>query len=130
MVIIYSKSIQGFPNYLGIHAGGTIISEKPIQHYTATFLPLKGYATTQFDMIIAEDIGLYKFDILSQRGLGKIKDAVEIVHKNYPDKPKIDLHKIQRRQKNQVSLEKCQGNWLFLCRVSCHAHADNQTLSR
>ena len=96
LVIIYSKYIQGFPNYLGIHAGGIIISEKPIEHYTATFLPPKGYATTQFDMIVAEDIGLYKFDILSQRGLGKIKDAVEIVHQNHPDKPKIDIHDIQR----------------------------------
>lgn len=96
LVIVYSKSIQGFPNYLGIHAGGIIISEKPIEHYTATFLPPKGYATTQFDMIVAEDIGLYKFDILSQRGLGKIKDAVEIAHKNHPDQPKIDIHDIQR----------------------------------
>lgn len=96
LVIIYSKSIQGFPNYLGIHAGGIIISEKPIQHYTATFLPPKGYATTQFDMVAAEDIGLYKFDILSQRGLGKIKDAVEIVHQNHPEKPRIDIHDIQR----------------------------------
>lgn len=96
LVIVYSKSIQGFPNYLGIHAGGIIISEKPIEHYTATFLPPKGYATTQFDMIVAEDIGLYKFDILSQRGLGKIKDAVEIVHQNHPEEPKIDIHDIQR----------------------------------
>lgn len=96
LVVIYSRYIQGFPNYLGIHAGGIIISEKPIQYYTATFLPPKGFATTQFDMIIAEDIGLYKFDILSQRGLGKIKDAVGIVHKNHPDKPPIDIHDIQR----------------------------------
>jgi DNA polymerase-3 subunit alpha len=96
LVIIYSKYIQGFPNYLGIHAGGIIISEKPVQHYTATFLPPKGFATTQFDMIAAEDIGLYKFDILSQRGLGKIKDAVEIVRRNHPDQPPIDIHDIQR----------------------------------
>lgn len=96
LVIIYSRYIQGFPNYLGIHAGGIIISEKPVQHYTATFLPPKGFATTQFDMIVAEDIGLYKFDILSQRGLGKIKDAVEIVRQNHPEKPPIDIHDIQR----------------------------------
>ena len=101
LVVIYSKYIQGFPNYLGIHAGGIIISEKPIQYYTATFLPPKGFATTQFDMITAEDIGLYKFDILSQRGLGKIKDAVGIVHKNHPDKPPIDIHDIQRFKKDE-----------------------------
>ena len=78
---------MGFPNYLGIHAGGIIISEKPIHYYTATFMPPKGFATTQFDMVVAEDIGLYKFDILSQRGLGKIKDAVEVVRYNHPETP-------------------------------------------
>ncbi|WP_163515987.1 DNA polymerase III subunit alpha [Gelidibacter japonicus] len=96
LVIKYSTHIQGFPNYLGIHAGGIIISEKPIHYYGATFMPPKGYATTQFDMVVAEDIGLYKFDILSQRGLGKIKEATEIVAYNHPEKPPIDIHDIQR----------------------------------
>ena len=96
LVLQYSKYIQGFPNYLGIHAGGILISEKPIHYYTATFLPPKGFATTQFDMLVAEDIGLYKFDILSQRGLGKIKDAVEVIKTNHPDKPPIDIHDIKR----------------------------------
>ncbi len=99
-MIIYSQYIQGFPNYLGIHAGGILISEKPIHYYTATFMPPKGYATTQFDMVIAEDIGLYKFDILSQRGLGKIKDAVEIVKYNHPEKKPLDIHDIKRFKKD------------------------------
>lgn len=101
LVIVYSKYIQGFPNYLGIHAGGILISEKPIHYYTATFMPPKGYATTQFDMVIAEDIGLYKFDILSQRGLGKIKDAVEIVKQNHPEKKPIDIHDIKRFKEDE-----------------------------
>ena len=96
LVIIYSKCIQGFPNYLGIHAGGILISEKPIHYYCATFMPPKGFATTQFDMVIAEDVGLYKFDILSQRGLGKIKDAVGIVAKNHANLPPIDIHNIAK----------------------------------
>lgn len=96
LVLKYSEYIQGFPNYLGIHAGGILISEKPIHYYTATFLPPKGVATTQFDMVVAEDIGLYKFDILSQRGLGKIKETVEIVKYNHPNKKAIDIHDIKR----------------------------------
>ncbi|RAJ25911.1 DNA polymerase-3 subunit alpha [Gelidibacter algens] len=96
LVIKYSTYIQGFPNYLGIHAGGILISEKPIHYYGATFMPPKGYATTQFDMVVAEDIGLYKFDILSQRGLGKIKEATEIVAYNHPEKSPIDIHDIKR----------------------------------
>lgn len=100
LVLIYSKQLQGFPNYLGIHAGGILISERPIHYYTATFIPPKGFATTQFDMVVAEDIGLYKFDILSQRGLGKIKEGVEIVKMNHPELPAIDIHDIQRFKKD------------------------------
>ncbi len=102
LVLIYSKYIQGFPNYLGIHAGGILISEKPIHQYVATFMPPKGFATTQFDMVIAEDIGLYKFDILSQRGLGKIKEAVEIVKYNQPEEgDKLDIHDIKRFKEDE-----------------------------
>ncbi len=101
LVIRYSEYIQGFPNYLGIHAGGILISEKPIHHYCATFLPPKGFATTQIDMVVAEDIGLYKFDILSQRGLGKIKDTVEIVKYNHPEKESIDIHDIKRFKEDE-----------------------------
>ncbi len=95
-VVRYSKRLIGLPNYLGIHAGGILIAEQPIAQYTATFLPPKGYPTTHFDMVVAENIGLYKFDILSQRGLGKIKDAVLIAHENNPDQPPIDIHDLKR----------------------------------
>ncbi len=101
LVLIYSEQIKGFPNYLGIHAGGIIISEKPIHYYSATFMPPKGFPTTQFDMVAAEDIGLYKFDILSQRGLGKIKETVEIVSYNHPEKAPIDIHDIKRFKQDE-----------------------------
>ncbi|MAM28400.1 MAG: DNA polymerase III subunit alpha [Flavobacteriaceae bacterium] len=101
LVVTYSKRIEGFPNYLGIHASGIIISEKPIHYYTATFMPPKGFPTTQFDMVVAEDIGLYKFDILSQRGLGKIKDAVGIVRQNHPAETPIDIHNIKRFKQDE-----------------------------
>ncbi len=101
LVLVYSKLIKGFPNYLGIHAGGILISERPVQAYTATFLPPKGFSTTMFDMHTAEDVGLYKFDILSQRGLGKIKEAVEIISRNHPDHPEIDIHDIKRFKEDE-----------------------------
>lgn len=96
LVLVYSKYIEGFPNYLGIHPGGILISEKPLHHYCATYLPPKGFSTMMFDMVIAEDIGLYKFDILSQRGLGKIREAVDIAKYNNPTHPAIDIHDIKR----------------------------------
>lgn len=111
LVVQYSQYIQGFPNYLGIHAGGILISEKPIHYYCATFVPPKGFRTTQFDMVVAEDVGLYKFDILSQRSLGKIKDAVEIIKENHPDKEPIDIHQIERFKKDdRINQMLTEGN--------------------
>ncbi len=96
LVLRYGKYIEGFPSHLSIHAGGILISEKPIHYYTATDMPPKGFPTTHFDMIVAEDIGLYKFDILSQRGLGKIKDSLEVIAQNHPNHTPIDIHDIPR----------------------------------
>lgn len=82
-IIKYAEQLKGFPNHISIHASGIIISQLPISSYTATILPPKGFPTTQFSMIEAEEIGLVKFDILSQRGLGKIKDTVDIIKQNH-----------------------------------------------
>ncbi|MEP7197428.1 MAG: DNA polymerase III subunit alpha [Saprospiraceae bacterium] len=94
LVIQYSELIKGFPNHLSIHSSGILIAEEPISSYSATFLPPKGFPTTQFSMLEAEDIGLFKFDILSQRGLGKIKDSLDLIEQN--KKVKIDIHDIDR----------------------------------
>ncbi|MBT3383922.1 MAG: DNA polymerase III subunit alpha [Prolixibacteraceae bacterium] len=92
-VVRYSKLISGMPSHLSIHSSGIIISEKPINYYSATHILPKGFPTTHFDMQVSADIGLYKFDILSQRGLGKIKDTLEIVRKNR--NKKIDINNIK-----------------------------------
>ncbi len=81
-ILQYGRAMQGFPNYIGIHAGGILISEEPIYAYTALYMPPKGFATTQIDMYYADDIGLFKLDILSQRGLGHIRDTLAIVKQN------------------------------------------------
>ncbi|MFT7189364.1 MAG: DNA polymerase III alpha subunit, partial [Sediminicola sp.] len=78
LVLKYGELIKGMPNYLSIHAGGILITERPIHYFSATHLPPKGYPTTQFDMVIAEDVGLFKFDILSQRGLAKIEETLQV----------------------------------------------------
>ncbi|MBL7932999.1 MAG: DNA polymerase III subunit alpha [Bacteroidia bacterium] len=111
-ILTFSEKITGFPSHLSIHASGILISEESTTTYTATFMPPKGYPTTQFSMLEAEDIGLFKFDILSQRGLGKIKDAVEIIKKN--KNVEIDIHdvarfKVDEEIKKLLSVGKCIG---------------------
>lgn len=95
LILKYSSLIAQLPSHLSVHAGGIVICEKPIHWFTATFLTSKGFPTTQFSMLEAEDVGLYKFDILSQRGLGKIKDCLDIVKQNQPDNTPRDIRDIQ-----------------------------------
>ena len=75
----YGRLLEKFPNQRSMHACGILISEDPITQYSILELPPKGFPIVQFDMHVAEEIGLEKFDILSQRGLGSIKDAVDLI---------------------------------------------------
>jgi DNA polymerase-3 subunit alpha len=100
LVVNYGKLIHGFPNYISVHSCGVLILDKPIHYYSATDLPPKGFPTVQFDMVIAEDVGIFKFDILGQRGLAKIKDTLDIIKYNRPDLPPIDITEVERFKKD------------------------------
>lgn len=99
LVLKYRRLLRGFPSHLSVHASGIVISEEPIYAYSAMSMPPKGYHTTQFSMQEAEDIGLCKFDILSQRGLAKIKDSLKIISENQGQA--IDIHQINEFKKDE-----------------------------
>jgi DNA-directed DNA polymerase III PolC len=88
-VVRYAKELIGMPHHLGIHAGGIVITERPVTHFSALFRPPKGFPVTQISMLECEDMGLHKFDLLSQRGLGHIRDAVELVNQASCHKPQV-----------------------------------------
>ena len=75
----YGKMLEKYPNQRSMHSCGILISEEPITNYSALEMPPKGFPIVQLDMHTAEAIGLEKFDILSQRGLGTIKDTVDLI---------------------------------------------------
>lgn len=99
LIFQYAERIKDLPSNLSIHAGGVLITERPIYAYTAIDLPPKGYPVSQFEMHNAEDIGIFKFDILSQRGLGHLKEAVRHVKKNkHID---VDIHRFVEFKKDE-----------------------------
>lgn len=87
------------PANISIHAGGVLITEKPIYTYTATEFPPKSLPVSQFEMHAAEDFGIYKFDILSQRGLGHIKETVKHVKRNKGID--IDVHQFKQFKEDE-----------------------------
>ena len=98
LILKYGRMLTNFPNHLSIHPGGMLISEDPIYSYCAVDVPPKGFCTAQLDMFVAEKVGLYKLDILSQRGLGHIKEAIYQVRRNR--QVSVDIHEIEKFKKD------------------------------
>ena len=98
-VIDIAQQILDFPNIRSIHAGGVLITEDPITCFSALDMPPKGFPTTQWDMYVAERLHVEKLDILSQRGIGHIKDAVEMIRKNRG--VSIDIHRVEDFKKDE-----------------------------
>ena len=100
LILQYGRLMNNFPHHLSVHSGGMLISEEPLHAYTATFLPPKNFITSQIDMYLAESIGLAKLDILSQRGLGHIKETLRLVNENR--KINVDITQVEKFKEDPV----------------------------
>ena len=94
------ERIRDFPRQRSIHAGGVLITEESITNYAALDLPPKGFPTTQYDMYSAEKLGLIKIDVLSQRGIAHIRDAVELVERNHG--VRLDIHQVEALKEDEL----------------------------
>ena len=98
LIFRYAEFMMEMPSNLSIHAGGVLISEEPIYAHTTTALPQKGYPVAHLEMHMAEDLGLYKLDVLSQRGLGHIKETVRLVKLNKGEE--VDVYRFRDFKKD------------------------------
>jgi len=81
-VMDVSRSIEGMPRHASTHAAGVVISKLPLDEYVPLYMADKGVAT-QFNMTTIEELGLLKMDFLGLRNLTVIRDALELIEKNY-----------------------------------------------
>ncbi|WP_026464388.1 DNA polymerase III subunit alpha [Adhaeribacter aquaticus] len=112
-ILQYGQMLTDFPNVRSIHAGGVLISEEPITCFTALDMPPKGFPTSQWDMYVAENIGFEKLDILSQRGIGHIKECVQLVQHN--QKIRIDAHQVERFKQDEKVREQLKSGDTIGC---------------
>ncbi|NJM24602.1 MAG: DNA polymerase III subunit alpha, partial [Bacteroidia bacterium] len=105
LIMRYAQHMRDLPANMSIHAGGVLITEKPICTYTAIDVPPKGYPVSHFEMHSAEDLGIFKFDILSQRGLGHIKETVQHIRRNRNES--VDVHRFREFKKDEKSRRCC-----------------------
>ena len=99
-ILAIAERIRDFPRQRSIHAGGVLITEEPISNFAALDLPPKGFPTTQYDMYSAEKVGLIKIDVLSQRGIAHIREAVEMVERSRG--VRIDIHQINTLKQDEL----------------------------
>jgi DNA polymerase-3 subunit alpha/error-prone DNA polymerase len=77
-----AQRIIGTPRHLSVHPGGVVITPDSIESYVPVERAPKGVPVIQWDKDGAEDAGLVKIDLLGNRSLGVIRDALANVKAN------------------------------------------------
>jgi DNA polymerase-3 subunit alpha/error-prone DNA polymerase len=75
-IMRFSQQIIGLPRYLSVHPGGVVITPGPIEDYVPVQTAPKGVPILQWEKDGTETAGLVKIDLLGNRSLGVIRDAI------------------------------------------------------
>jgi DNA polymerase-3 subunit alpha/error-prone DNA polymerase len=75
-ILSSAQQIIGTPRYLSVHPGGVVITPRPIDEYVPLQRAPKGVPIIQWEKDATEDAGLVKIDLLGNRSLGVIRDAI------------------------------------------------------
>ena len=83
-----AESLVGIPRHLSVHPGGVVITPGPLTNYVPVEPTAKTLAdypdlpvpVIQFEKDGTEDAGLVKIDLLGNRSLAVIRDAIDAVH--------------------------------------------------
>lgn len=80
LLIDLSKSLEGLPRHVSVHAAGIVISKDSVDEYVPLSIGSEGVVTTQFTMNTLERLGLLKMDFLGLRNLTVIQSAVDLIN--------------------------------------------------
>jgi len=78
-----AEQLHGIPRHLSVHCGGVVIVPDRIDHYVPIQKAPKGVNILQWEKDQAEEAGLVKIDILGNRSLAVIRDALAAIQRNY-----------------------------------------------
>jgi DNA polymerase III subunit alpha len=76
----HALKLEGLTRSFGKHAGGVIITDKPLTTYAPLMTDEEGAVVVQYDKDAAEKVGLVKFDFLGLKTLTHIQNAVNLVN--------------------------------------------------
>jgi DNA polymerase-3 subunit alpha/error-prone DNA polymerase len=81
-IALLSESIVGFPRHLGAHSGGLIVVPDELADHVPLELTGTGIRVTAWDKEGVEAAGLVKIDLLGNRSLAVVRDALAGCTKN------------------------------------------------
>ncbi|MFW2367683.1 MAG: OB-fold nucleic acid binding domain-containing protein, partial [Desulforhopalus sp.] len=80
-ILRLAEQLVGLPRYLSVHPGGVVITPYPVDNYVPVEMATKGVPIIQWEKDGAEEAGLVKIDLLGNRSLGVIRDALAAAQK-------------------------------------------------
>ncbi len=97
-----AAGLNGLPRHLGIHPGGIVIGDRPLADLVPLESATKGIVVTQYEMEAVAAIGLVKIDLLGNRALATLGEAVALVGST--EGAAIDLDRAHDRDQSTAEL--------------------------
>lgn len=90
-LIDISRKLEGMPRHTSTHAAGVVIARRPVTDYVPLQKNTKdNTVTTQYTMKKLEELGLLKMDFLGLRTLTVLRDALDLVEKDFGERLDLD----------------------------------------
>ena len=81
-ILFWAGQLQGHFRHLGLHPGGVVLVPDEIRRYVPVERSASGIPVIQWEKDQAEDAGLVKIDLLGNRSLAVIRDALAAIAAN------------------------------------------------
>lgn len=81
-ILSLAQQLIKAPRHISVHVGGVVITPGPIRDYAPLEIAPKGVPIIQWEIDGAEAAGLVKIDLLGNRSLGVIRDAIGLVRES------------------------------------------------
>jgi error-prone DNA polymerase len=81
-VLLWAGRLQGHFRNLGLHPGGVVLVPDEIRRYVPVEMSASGWPVIQWEKDQTEDAGLVKIDLLGNRSLAVIRDALAAIQRN------------------------------------------------
>lgn len=81
-ILAQAVALEGKPRHLSVHSGGIVLVPDSLADHVPVEIAPKGVPIVQWEKDQVEDYGLVKMDLLGNRSLAVIRDAVAAVERN------------------------------------------------